>query len=148
MLKAEQIKKTVEEYLHDTDIFVVDIKVKTGNNITVLLDSDKGITIDDCVKVTRHIEANYNRETEDYNLTVSSAGIGQPLKLLRQYLKVIGKDVEVEFEDKTALKGKLIAADNDKITVAVTPKNKKEVPQEREIPFSLIKSVKEIVSFR
>lgn len=148
MLKAEEIKKTVEGYLQDTDIFVVDIKVKTGNNITVLLDSDKGITIDDCIKVTRLIESTYDRETEDYNLTVSSAGIGQPLKFLRQYFKVIGKEVEVEFEDKSSVKGKLTAADNDKITITIAPKNKKEIAQDRDIPFSLIKSVKEIVSFK
>ncbi|HLN52576.1 MAG TPA: ribosome assembly cofactor RimP [Lentimicrobium sp.] len=148
MIKAEEIKKTVEEFLHDTDIFVVDVRVKAGNNITVLLDSDKGITIDDCVNVTRRIESAYNREVEDYNLTVSSAGIGQPLKLLRQYIKIIGKEIEVEFEDKTAVKGVLLAADSEKIRINIAPKKKKEIAQEKEIPFSIIKSVKEIVSFK
>lgn len=148
MIKAEQIKKTVEDFLQDTDIFVVDIKVKAGNNITILLDADKGIKIDDCIKVTRLIESTYDREVEDYNLTVSSAGIGQPLKLLRQYIKIIGKEVEVELEDKSALKGILLGADNEKISVKIAPKNKKEIAQEKDIPFSLIKSVKEIVSFK
>jgi ribosome maturation factor RimP len=148
MIKAEQIKKTVEDFLQDTEIFVVDIKVKPGNNITVLIDGDNGITIDDCVKITRLIESEYNREVEDYNLTVSSAGIGQPLKLLRQFVKIIGKEVEVEFEDKTSVKGSLLAADEDKILIKIAPKNKKESSQDKEIPHSLIKSVKEIVSFR
>lgn len=149
MIIADELKKSVETYLQETDIFVVDIKVKPGNNINILLDSDSGIKIDDCVALTRFIEANYDREVEDYNLTVASSGLGQPLKLMRQYQKTIGKEVEVEFADKTILKGTLLAADNEKITVKVINKVKKElIEKDNEIPFSLIKSVKEIISFK
>ncbi len=149
MITVDELRKSVEEYLQETDIFIVDIKVKPGNNITILLDSDSGIKIDDCVALTRFIEANYDREVEDYNLTVASSGLGQPFKLLRQYQKNLGKEVEVEFSDKTVLKGTLLNADNDKITVKVITKVKKElIEKDHEIPFSLIKSVKEIISFK
>lgn len=150
MIKTEEIQKTVDEFLQGSDIFVVDIKVKAGNNITVLLDRDStGIKIEDCVAVTRHIESKYDRDTEDYNLMVSSAGIGQPLKLIRQYVKIIGKEVDVDFKDKTALKATLIAVDEEKISVRVVSKVKKEIiEQVREIPFSQINSVKEVISFK
>lgn len=150
MIKADEIEKKVIEYLQGTDIFVVDIKVKAGNNITILLDRDStGIKIEDCVAVTRHIESNYDRDTEDYNLVVSSAGIGQPLKLLRQYIKIIGKEVDITFTDKTTLKATLIAADEEKISVKIVTKVKKEIiEQVKEIPFSLINNVKEVISFK
>lgn len=150
MIKAEEIQKTVENYLQGTDIFVVDIKVRAGNNITVLLDRDTtGVKIEDCVALTRHIESEYDRDADDYNLTVSSAGIGQPLRLLRQYVKIIGKEVDVEMADKTALKATLVAADDEKITVKTVSKIKKEVTEQvKEIPFREIKSVREVISFK
>ncbi|MGE5383299.1 MAG: ribosome assembly cofactor RimP [Omnitrophica WOR_2 bacterium] len=149
MIQAEELKKTVEEYLHDTDIFVVDIKVKAGNNITILLDSDSNIKIDDCVKVTRFIESTYNREQEDYSLTVSSAGVGQPLKMLRQINKNLGKEIEIEYLDKSLIKGTLLAADSDKITIKTVTKVKKEViEQDHEVPFTSIKGVREVISFK
>lgn len=149
MIQANELQKKIEDHLQDTDIFVVDIKVKAGNNITVLLDRDSGIKIDDCVAITRFIESNYDREVEDYYLTVASAGLGQPLKLLRQYLKIIGKEIEVEYTDKTIVKGTLLAADNEKIRIKTVSKIKKEiVEQEVEINLSTLKSVKEVISFK
>lgn len=148
MIKAEDIKKTVDIFLQERDIFVVDIKVRPGNNITVLLDSDTGIKIEDCAGVTRYIESQFDRETEDYSLTVSSAGIGQPLKLLRQYLKIIGKEVEVELLDKTLIKGILQAADDNKIIIKTVSKVKKEVIEKvQELSYSEIKSVREVIKF-
>lgn len=150
MIKVDELNKTVEQFLQGTDIFVIDIKVKAGNKITVLLDKDKGsITIDDCVALTRHIESKYDRDIEDYELMVSSAGVGQPLKLLRQYIKIIGKEVDVEYTDKSTLKGTLLSVDNEKVTVKIVSKVKKEVTEKViEIPFSQLKSVKEVISFR
>ncbi len=149
MIKADELKNAVEEYLQGTDKFVVDIKVKAGNNITILLDGDTGIGIEDCISLTRHIESQYNREDEDYSLVVSSAGIGQPFKLLRQYTKNIGKEVEVEYLDKTMLKGVLLAADDAKFVIKTVTKIKKEVLEnDIEIPYAAIKSVKEVISFK
>jgi len=148
MINADEIRKTIEQRLEGTDKYVVEIKVRTGNNITVFLDSDTSLIVDDCVAVTRAIEAAFDREVEDYSLTVSSAGIDQPYKLLRQYVKNIGREVEVSLTDKTVFTGKLLSADAEKITVYRKIKIKKvETEETREIPFSLIIHTKEVISF-
>lgn len=149
MIKIEDLSKSIEQYLQETDMYIVDIKVKAGNTITVLIDRDTDINIDNCIALTRFIESRYDREVEDYHLTVSSPGVGQPLKLLRQYIKVIGKEVEVQFADKSTIKGTLMAADNEKITLKLVTKVKKEITEQlREIPYSELTSVKEVISFK
>jgi ribosome maturation factor RimP len=149
MINAEEIRKTIEQKLETTDKFVVEVRVKPGNHITVLLDSDTSINIDDCIAVNRHIESVFDRETEDYDLVVSSAGIDQPYKMLRQYVKNIGREVEVTLTDKTTFAGKLMAADETGITVYLKTKVKKvETEETRQIPFTEIKQTKEIISFK
>lgn len=149
MIEKDAITREVESVLAETDKFVVEIKVKAGNRITVLLDSDTSISIDDCIGVTRHIESVFDRETEDYDLTVSSAGIDQPYKLLRQYIKNVGREVEVTLKDGSIFTGKLTSADSEKISVYRKTKVKKvETEETREIPFSEIKQTKEVISFK
>ena len=149
MIDKDTILKEVESVLQGTDKFVVEIRVKSGNRIMVLLDSDTSIAIEDCIGITRHIESVFDRETEDYDLTVSSSGIDQPYKMLRQYIKNIGRDVEVTFADGTVFTGKLVAADKDKISVYRKTKVKKvETEETKEIPFTEIKHTKEVISFK
>lgn len=149
MIDKESIVREIETALLDTDKFVVEVKVKAGNRITVLLDSDTQITIADCVAVNRHIESVFDREVEDYDLTVSSSGIDQPYKLLRQYIKNIGREVDVTYLDGTVCTGKLVAADNEKITVYSKTKVKKvETEETREILINQIKHTKEVISFK
>jgi ribosome maturation factor RimP len=149
MINAEEIRKTIEQKLETTDKFVVEVRVKSGNHITVLLDSDTSINIDDCIAVNRHIESVFDRETEDYDLVVSSAGIDQPYKMLRQYVKNIGREVEVTLTNKTTFAGKLMAADETGIAVYRKTRVKKvETEETRQIPFNEIKQTKEIISFK
>jgi ribosome maturation factor RimP len=149
MINADDIRKAVEEKIEGTDKFVVEVKVKAGNRITVLLDSDTSLNIDDCARITRHIGSVFDRETEDYELMVSSAGIDQPYRLLRQYIKNIGREVEVSLNDKTTFTGKLVAADETGIKVYIKTKVKKvETEETREIPFTEIKQTKEVISFK
>jgi len=149
MINAEEIRKTVEEKIDGTDKFVVEVKVRSGNRIVVLLDSDTSLSIDDCIKITRHIESVYDRETEDYDLMVSSAGIDQPYRMLRQYIKNIGREVEVSLRDKSIFTGKLMAADENGIKVYRKTKVKKvETEETRDIPFSEIIQTKEVISFK
>lgn len=149
MINAEDIRRTVEEKIEGTDKFVVEVKVRSGNRIVVLLDSDSGLSIDDCIKITRHIESVYDRETEDYDLMVSSSGIDQPYRLLRQYIKNIGREVEVSLTDKSVFTGKLLAADENGIKVYRKTKVKKiETEETRDIPFSEIIQTKEVISFK
>ncbi len=149
MIDRLAIQQEVEQLLEGTDKFVVDVKVKSGNRITVLLDSDTSISIDDCVAVTRHIESVFNRETEDYDLTVSSAGIDQPYRKTRQYIKNVGREVEVTLTDGAVIKGKLIAASDAAITIETRTKVKKtETVETHEFPYSGIKQTKEVISFK
>jgi len=149
MIDKESIVREIETALLDTDRFIVEVKVKAGNRITVLLDSDTQITIADCVAVNRHIESVFDREVEDYELTVSSSGIDQPYKLLRQYIKNIGREVDVTYLDGTVFTGKLVAADSEKITVYNKTKVKKvETEETREILINQIKHTKEVISFK
>lgn len=149
MIEKDAITREVESVLTETDKFVVEIKVKAGNRITVLLDSDTSISIDDCIAITRHIESVFDRETEDYDLIVSSAGIDQPYKLLRQYIKNVGREVEVTLKDGSIFTGKLTSADAEKISVYRKTKVKKvETEETREIPFTEIKQTKEVISFK
>ena len=84
--------------------FIVEITVKPGNKIIVSIDSFTGIAIDDCVAISRSIEANFDRDIEDYELEVSSAGLTQPFKVFQQYQKNIGKNVEILFKNGQKLK--------------------------------------------
>ena len=92
MISKEKIRYLVDEMLSE-DMFIVDINVGLGNAIAVSLDSDSGMSIDKCVGISRHIEHNLDRETEDFSLEVSSPGLTHPFRVLRQYQKNIGQKI-------------------------------------------------------
>lgn len=93
MITKEQIISLAEEALKDTDCYVVNVLINNDNVIDLFLDADTSVTIDDCVDVSRFIEEHLDRDVEDYELNVSSAGIDEPLLKMRQYNKYIGKDL-------------------------------------------------------
>lgn len=108
----------VEEAVAGTDLFVVDVKCSASNEIEVVLDSlSEPITIDRCAAVSRAIEGKLDRDAEDFQLTVASAGLSEPLRLLPQYRKHLGKEVEVVFRDGRKLKGELAEADESTLTL-------------------------------
>ncbi|NJM16188.1 MAG: ribosome assembly cofactor RimP [Bacteroidales bacterium] len=106
------IQKQVVESLLNTcelegkEFFVVDCKVSTDNKIQVIVDSVMGITIDDCIAISRHVEFNLDRETEDFELTVSSAGANSPLKAIKQYTKNIGRELEIARRETKPVKAR------------------------------------------
>jgi ribosome maturation factor RimP len=104
MIKKEQVEKLTLESLTE-EYFVVGISISSGNSIDVVIDGDNGVNIQKCVDVSRHIEQGLNRDEEDFELSVYSAGLGQPFKVYRQYLKNQGKEVEVTVKMKRRLKG-------------------------------------------
>jgi ribosome maturation factor RimP len=129
-----QIEEMVETVLgDDNSYFLVDVKIKPTNNVKVYLDGDKGITIEKCVQVNRAL---YKKMEEtglfpdgDFSLEVSSPGLDEPLKLIRQYRKNVGRRVEVQLLDGTLREGKLAEVSEDGIIVEETPaKNKKAHP--------------------
>jgi len=107
MINKKKIEDIVLGELVDSDIVLVDTQVSSSNAIKVLLDSEKGVTITDCVKVSRSIEGSLDREIEDFELEVSSYGLFSPFKLLLHYQKNIGKEVEVYLNEGKNFKGVL-----------------------------------------
>lgn len=99
MIEKDKISELVNKALADTDTYLVSVTVSKTNNILVTLDSDSAVTIDRCVEVSRFVEANLDRDIEDYELSVSSAGIDDPLVIRRQYLKYIGQEVAIVIGD-------------------------------------------------
>ena len=125
MLDATEIRDFVEKTLEGSDLFLVDVKVKPDNLIEVEIDSDSPISIEQCEKLTREIESEFDRDKENYTLEVGSAGITSPFKVKRQYLKNIGKEVEVVLKDGKKLTGVLKAANDQNFTVVTKEKVKK-----------------------
>ncbi|TVQ80217.1 MAG: ribosome assembly cofactor RimP [Flavobacteriales bacterium] len=108
MIDIRQVTELCETALADFDGFVVDISVDAANAITILVDTDEGITIDQLKSVSRSVESGLDRESEDFMLMVSSPGVARPLDSMRMYRKNIGRDVKVKIIDGETLRGKLI----------------------------------------
>ena len=125
MIKVEYIENLVNDALGNDDLFVVEVTVE-GSRIKVVLDSDKTVAISDCIKINRTIEDNLDRDEQDFSLEVTSAGLGQPLKLLRQYSKYIGKDLEVTVDGGVKLSGELKNVNTKFIELQEHNKSKKK----------------------
>ncbi len=155
MIQIETIRALLEEELPKRDLFLVDVSVRPGNRITVLADSMKGITLDECIGISRFIESNLDREADDFELEVSSPGLDNPLKIPKQFEKNLGRWLEVVTFDGIKTTGKLIEATSDRIRMEVeskskgTGKNKKTVENivwERRM--DEIKSAKIVISLK
>mgnify|MGYP000364858037 FL=1 len=108
MINARTVHQLANEFLDGGSGFVVDIKVASGNVIRIDLENDDRTSIEDCVALSRHIEGSFDREEEDFSLDVGSPGLDKPLKVLRQYLKLIGKQVSVNPKDGKKMEGELV----------------------------------------
>lgn len=150
MIDKEIVKNLVKEFIKDKDIFLVEAKVSTANRITVMVNKPTGITIDECVKISRHIEANLDREKEDYELNVSSPGLSLPFKVREQYEMNIGNPVEVIDNDGIKTRGTLKNVQGEGFEIETEKKIKGKKKEIREVSFNFddIKSVKEIVRFK
>ena len=140
----EIIKKILDPLLVD-DLFLVEIKIKPTNNIKVYLDADNGLPIERCTRINKRlykvIEEMELFPDGNFSLEVSSPGIAEPLKLFRQYLKNIGRELEVVKADESKITGKLINVDEEAITLEYTEgKNKKAVVHQQQVPLNEIKS--------
>lgn len=128
MIDKALLNQTIEEAIKDTDLFLVETKVTPNNEITVTVDSVAGVDIEQCLALTRRIEEVFNRDVEDYELEVGSAGLTAPFKVKAQYDKNIGNDVVVLTRDGKKLHGVLKAVSDDFLscTVEVIKKVKEE----------------------
>lgn len=149
--QIETVQKLLQPLLAD-DIFLVDIKIKPINNIKIFLDADSGLGIEKCIKINRALykvmEEMAIYPDGDFSLEVSSPGIDEPLKLHRQYIKNIGREVEVTRNDESKSTGKLISVNDNQVEIEFTEgKNKKAVLKQLAIPFADIKQVKVQIKF-
>lgn len=126
MIDKKALTEFIESRLADMGLFLVDVEVSPSNEIKVEVDSMTAVDIDECVDLSRQIEQAFDREVEDYELEVGSAGITSPFKVKRQYEKNIGKEVEVLAADGKKYKGMLLRAGDSDFTVAVVEKVKTE----------------------
>ena len=155
MIDKQNVARIVEDWLEGKDYFLVDVSVSPDDKIVVEIDHADGVWIDDCVDLSRFIESKLNREEEDYELEVGSAGIGQPFKVLKQYLIHIGKEVEVMDASGKKWTGILAGADENSFTVTVKTKVKPEgakrpkwVDQDMTFAYDEIKYTKYLISFK
>jgi ribosome maturation factor RimP len=152
MITKERIEQLVGEKL-TSEMFIVEVNVGAGNAISVTVDSFSGLSIDKCVEISRHIEHNFDREVEDFSLEVSSPGLTQPYKVLNQYKKNIGQEVEVVTRDGEKLNGILNQAGENGFTVEAKIKTKvdgKKIDETKPVSFSFeqIKTVKSVITFK
>lgn len=154
MKSTAEIKDIIETILEGTELFLVDLKVSPENAIEIYIDSQKGVNVASCAAISRQLDAQLDREAEDYDLTVSSAGIGYPFKVPQQYEKNLGKQVEIKLQNGGKLQGILKSHAETGIVVeceekiSVEGKKKKSIVKvEKEIHFTDIKEVKDIIIF-
>jgi len=131
MINKEQISELVEEALADSDLFLVEVKVKPANVIEVYVDADTAVNIDQCVAISRYVEGKLDRDVEDFELSVFSWGLSGALKMDRQLRKYIGKDVEVKTKELGKLQGQLLDFNDERVDVIIAPqKASKKKPDE------------------
>lgn len=154
MISVEKIRKLAEEKIAEGSNFIVEISVKPGNKITLLLDNDNGVSISDCVAMSRHIEFNLDREAEDFELNVMSPGLTEPFKIIRQYQKNIGKQLDVLTKENKRITGKLLSVNDEGIVLEIKSKERTEGKKGKQIvinninlTFNQIKQTKIVISF-
>ena len=126
MIDKNIVKGIVEEWLKDKEYFLVDVEVSADNKIVVEIDHADGVWIEDCVELSKFIEDHFNLDEEDFELEVGSAGLGQPFKVVQQYINFIGKSVEVMESDGKKVQGTLKSVDGEDFVVTVQEKVKME----------------------
>ncbi len=155
MIDKNKVKDLVNEWLQDKEYFLVDAQVDSQNKITVEIDHKEGVWIEDCCELSKFIEEHFDREVEDFELEVGSAGIGQPFKVLQQYLNSVGYDVELLTAEGKKMEGYLKDANEEGFVIVVEKKQKvegKKRPQMVEVEYAFkyedVKWVKNIIDFK
>ena len=154
-MDIKEVVAVAEKALEGTDMFVVDCTITPDNTIDLTLDSDTSVSIDTCAMLNHAIGEKFNRDEEDYSLTVASAGIGEPLKMVRQYHKLVGESVEVLLKSGVKVLATLDEVSEEAITLsydeAVVVEGKKKKQMQRTThtySFEDIKWAKEYLDYK
>lgn len=153
------MQKRVEELIESAleknpSLFLIDLEITSDNQIRVMLDGDNGVTVEDCIAVSREIEHNLDREEQDFALTVMSAGLSEPLSMPRQYKKNIGRKLKIKTTSGEKIEGEVIAATDESCTLSWSVrepkpvgKGKVTVKKEAEVPYEDIMEAKVMITF-
>ena len=150
-----KVEQLVHEFLETRkDLYLVDLKISAGDDITVILDGDEGLSLQDCLDASRAIEYNLDREEHDFSLQVMSPGLSEPLKLPRQFKKNMGREIEVLLNSDEKIQGEVVAVDDEKVTLVLRyrrpkliGKGKEDVVENKEIPYADIKKALVVIKF-
>jgi len=150
MIEKTKIEKLVNEFIKETELFLVAVKVSSSNKITVLADSKKGITIDECVSVHRYIEKNLDRNNEDFELQVSSPGLDMPFGVIEQYYKNEGEQIEVVDREGARFRGilKNVTSGGFELETEIKIKGKPKELKEVSFNYDDIKSAKIVLTIK
>lgn len=154
MIDKAIVKRLVEEKLDDK-MFLVEITVNERNVINVFVDSYEGLTIEQCINISRHVEHSFDREEEDFELQVSSPGLGEKFKVKEQYIKYVGRAIDLVTVFDNKLEGVILSAADDEIILETSSreiveghKKKQLVIKQHHFKYNEIKSAKAVISFK
>ena len=150
MIEKQKIQELIEEFIKETGLFLVTIKVSNANRIIVLADKNEGITIDECAAIHRHIENGLDRDKEDFELQVSSPGLDMPFGVIEQYFKNEGKKVEVLENEGSKFTGKLKNVTTGGFELETEKKTKGRAIELKDMSFNFeqIKSTRVILTIK
>ncbi len=155
MIEKSVITQLVEEKLVSSENYLVDVMIHPGNLIVVEIDNDEGVCVEDCAELSRYLEEHLDRDVEDFELEVGSAGITSPFKILRQYKKNIGNEVEMLLKSGIKLSGVLKAAEEEGVVVTIEKQVKPEgakrkitIQEDLSYTFEEIKYTKYLIRFK
>ena len=152
MIAKEEIRKVAESKIKELDGFFVDVKVNTANVITLFFDRMDWVQVEHCLAISKHIEQHFDRDVEDYELTVCSAGLDNPFMVDQQYHKYNGKEVGVLLTNGTRERGIILSYENDTLTLEVAKKKKgskkENIIKPVMIPKAEIKETKVKINFK
>lgn len=158
MINRKEIEHLVEERIQELDsgLYVVDMTISSSNVIRIEIDKiNGGVTVADCVSVSRNVEHNLDREQQDFELHVSSAGLDKPIRHINQYIKNIGRTITISQKDNKILEGKIIKVSDDRIILSCEEaqllegkKRKEKVEVIYEIMLTDIKEANIVISFK
>jgi len=155
MITEQQVIQHIESYIADTPLFLVDLKMGADRRVGVFIGSDVGATVKDCSLLNRHLNEALDNDSNDFELVVSTPGVGEPLKVKRQYFANVGRNVKLKLTEGKSLEGELVEATENGVVVKTRVKERIEgrkskqwVEENHEIDFNAIAETKVLVSFK
>ncbi len=151
----DKVESLVSEFLETRkDLYLVGLKISAGDDVTVILDGDEGLSLQDCLDASRAVEFNLDREEHDFSLQVMSPGLSEPLTSPRQYKKNIGRELDILLQNDEKIKGEISSVDEESVTLTLryrrpklVGKGKEDVVEDKKILYTEIKKALIVIKF-